>query len=60
MRLKIFTAQRRLIPGGVDSPVRAFTDRRHSCLSKKRLAYLYDDGKPISINIGSGADGAEP
>ncbi len=48
----LYHAARELIPGGVNSPVRAFTGVGGTPLFIERAdgAYLYDvDGKPISI-----------
>ncbi len=58
----LYSAARELIPGGVNSPVRAFTGVGGTPLFIERAdgAYLYDvDGKAYIDYVGSlGADGA--
>lgn len=58
----LYSAARELIPGGVNSPVRAFTGVGGTPLFIERAdgAYLYDvDGKAYIDYVGSpGTDGA--
>ncbi len=60
----LYHAARELIPGGVNSPVRAFTGVGGTPLFIERAdgAYLYDvDGKAYIDYVGSsGSDGAGP
>ena len=57
----LYSAARELIPGGVNSPVRAFTGVGGTPLFIERAdgAYLFDvDGKAYIDYVGSGPDGA--
>ncbi len=59
----LYSAARELIPGGVNSPVRAFTGVGGTrCLSNVRMAHICMMWmvKPMSITSAPGPDGTGP